>query len=508
MANNDNINFEEKLWLAADKMRNNLDPAEYKHVVLGLIFLKYISDTFEEKYNQLVSEGEGFEEDRDEYTSYNIFWVPQKARWKYLQDNAKKPEIGIIIDEAMIEIEKENVSLKGVLNKNYGRPDLDKRRLGELVDLMSNIKVGDKEGRDRDTLGRVYEYFLGRFASSEGKGGGEFYTPKSIVKTLVELLEPFKGRIYDPCCGSGGMFVSSEKFVEEHSGSIGDISIYGQESNPTTWRLCKMNLAIRSIDGNLGPNHADTFHNDLHKNLKADYILANPPFNISDWGGNRLLDDPRWIYGTPPTGNANYGWLSHMVTHLAPNGSAGIVLANGALSSNTSSEGDIRKNMLKGKIVDCIVALPSQLFYTTGIPVSLWILNRNKKNPDYRSREDEVLFIDARKLGEMVTRKTRELKDDDIGKISETYHNWRNKDGEYEDVKGFCKSATLDEIKGHDYILTPGRYVGIEDEIDDGIPFEEKMGKLTSDLSDQFKQSKKLEERIKENLKSIGFEIE
>jgi type I restriction enzyme M protein len=507
MANNDMVGFEEKLWLAADKMRNNLDPAEYKHVVLGLIFLKYISDSFEEKYNQLTKEGEGFEEDRDEYSSENIFWVPQKARWKHLQDNAKKPEIGIIIDEAMIEIEKENISLKGVLNKNYGRPDLDKRRLGELVDLMSNIKVGDKEGRDKDTLGRVYEYFLGRFASSEGKGGGEFYTPKCIVKTLVELLEPYKGRIYDPCCGSGGMFVSSEKFVEEHSGTIGDISIYGQESNPTTWRLCKMNLAIRGIDGNLGQFHADTFHNDLHKTLKADYILANPPFNISDWGGNRLLDDPRWIFGTPPAGNANYAWLSHMVTHLAPNGSAGIVLANGALSSNTSSEGEIRKNMLNGMVVDCIVAMPSQLFYTTGIPVSLWVLNRNKKNPAYRSRENEVLFIDARKLGEMVTRKTRELNDDDIKNIAATYHNWRNSDGKYEDIKGFCKSATLDDIKGHDYILTPGRYVGIEDEIDDGISFEEKMEKLTTELSEQFRQSKELEIRIRENLKSIGFEI-
>lgn len=508
MANGDSIGFEEKLWLAADKMRNNLDPAEYKHVVLGLIFLKYISDTFEEKYNQLAKEGEGFEEDRDEYSSENIFWVPQKARWKHLKDNAKKPEIGIIIDEAMIEIEKENISLKGVLNKNYGRPDLDKRRLGELVDLMSNIKVGDKEGRDKDTLGRVYEYFLGRFASSEGKGGGEFYTPKCIVKTLVELLEPYKGRIYDPCCGSGGMFVSSEKFVEEHSGTIGDISIYGQESNPTTWRLCKMNLAIRGIDGNLGQFHADTFHNDLHKTLKADYILANPPFNISDWGGNRLLDDPRWIFGTPPAGNANYAWLSHMVTHLAPNGSAGIVLANGALSSNTSSEGEIRKNMLNGHVVDCIVAMPSQLFYTTGIPVSLWILNRNKKNPAYRSRENEVLFIDARKLGVMVTRKTRELTDEDIKRISETYHNWRNTDGNYENIKGFCSSATLDDIKTHDYILTPGRYVGIEDEIDDGISFEEKMEALTTELSAQFRQSKELEERIRENFKSIGFELE
>lgn len=490
------LDFEEKLWQAADKMRNNIDPAEYKHVVLGLIFLKYISDSFDEKYKALLEEGEGFEEDRDEYTSENIFWVPKIARWENIKANAKKTnvdlgngktgDIGNLIDVAMVEIEKENITLKGVLNKNYGRPDLDKTRLGELVDLISNISVGDEASRKKDILGRVYEYFLSRFASAEGKGGGEFYTPKSIVKTLVEMIEPYKGRVYDPCCGSGGMFVQSESFVEEHQGRIGDISIYGQESNPTTWRLCKMNLAIRGIEGNLGAHHADTFHNDLHKTLKADFILANPPFNISDWGGERLTEDIRWKYGTPPTGNANYAWLQHMVHHLSPNGVAGVVLANGSLSSNTSSEGEIRKAMIEDDLVDCIIAMPSSLFYSTGIPVCIWILNRNKAAPPLnlplakgetskqRGRKGETLFIDARKMGEMVTRKLRELTVEDINKIAETYHNWRNIDGKYEDVKGFCKSAKLEEIKGHEYILTPGRYVGIEEEEGDGIPFKKK----------------------------------
>ncbi len=523
------LDFEEKLWQAADKMRNNIDPAEYKHVVLGLIFLKYISDSFDEKYKALLEEGEGFEEDRDEYTSENIFWVPKIARWENIKANAKKTnvdlgngktgDIGNLIDVAMVEIEKENITLKGVLNKNYGRPDLDKTRLGELVDLISNISVGDEASRKKDILGRVYEYFLSRFASAEGKGGGEFYTPKSIVKTLVEMIEPYKGRVYDPCCGSGGMFVQSESFVEEHQGRIGDISIYGQESNPTTWRLCKMNLAIRGIEGNLGAHHADTFHNDLHKTLKADFILANPPFNISDWGGERLTEDIRWKYGTPPTGNANYAWLQHMVHHLSPNGVAGVVLANGSLSSNTSSEGEIRKAMIEDDLVDCIIAMPSSLFYSTGIPVCIWILNRNKAAPPLnlplakgetskqRGRKGETLFIDARKMGEMVTRKLRELTVEDINKIAETYHNWRNIDGKYEDVKGFCKSAKLEEIKGHEYILTPGRYVGIEEEEGDGIPFQEKMENLTSQLAEQFAKSRELEERIRINLKSIGFEV-
>ncbi len=511
------LGFEEKLWQAADKMRNNMDPAEYKHIVLGLLFLKYISDSFEEKYDELLEEGEGFEEDRDEYTSENIFWVPKIARWENIKANAKKTnidlgngksgDIGNLIDIAMVEIEKENPTLKGVLNKNYGRPDIDKTRLGELVDIISDIKAGDEESRKKDILGRVYEYFLGRFAGAEGKGGGEFYTPKSIVKTMVEMIEPFKGRVYDPCCGSGGMFVQSESFVEEHQGRIGDISVYGQESNPTTWRLCKMNLAIRGIEGNLGQHHADTFHNDMHKTLKADFILANPPFNISDWGGERVTEDIRWKYGVPPNGNANYAWLQHMIYHLSPNGVAGVVLANGSLSSNTSSEGEIRKNIIIDDMVDCIIAMPSSLFYSTGIPVCVWFLNRNKSNPNYRDRKGETLFIDARKMGQMVTRKLRELTDEDIAKISETYHNWRNIEGKYEDIQGFCKSVKLEEIKEHEYILTPGRYVGIEEEEDDGVPFEEKMENLTSELSEQFIKSRELEERIRENLKSIGFEV-
>lgn len=447
-----------------------MDSGEYKHVVLGLLFLKYISDKFETKYNELLEEGDGFEEDRDEYEAENIFWVPKEARWGFIKDNAKDTKIGQYIDDAMIEIEKENPDLKGVLDKRYARPEIDKRRLGELIDLISTIKLHDKS--EKDLLGRVYEYFLGKFASAEGKGGGEFYTPTSVVKTLVEMIEPYKGRIYDPCCGSGGMFVQSEKFVEEHHGKISDLSIYGQELNSTTWKLCKMNLAIRGLDGNLGEHHADTFHEDLHKTLKSDYILANPPFNISDWGGDQLTDDVRWKYGTPPAGNANYAWLQHMVYHLAPNGVAGIVLANGSLSSNTSNEGEIRKNLLEADLVDAIVALPDKLFYSTGIPVSLWILNRNKKsNPKFRSRENEILFIDARNSGVLIDRRHRELTEDDIEKIADAYHRWRNIDGDYDDIKGFCKSANLDDVKEHDYVLTPGRYVGIGDIEDDGIPF-------------------------------------
>ncbi|MCQ4921462.1 type I restriction-modification system subunit M [Tissierella carlieri] len=548
-----NIGFEETLWKAADKLRGSMDASEYKHVVLGLIFLKYISDKFETKYNELVEEGEGFEEDRDEYTYENIFWVPKEARWDYIKDNAKDPKIGQYIDDAMILIEKENPTLKGVLDKRYARPELDKRRLGELIDLISTIKL-HKNG-EKDLLGRVYEYFLGQFASVEGKSGGEFYTPTSVVKTLVEMIEPYEGRIYDPCCGSGGMFVQSEKFVEEHQGKVENLSIYGQELNSTTWKLCKMNLAIRGLDANLGPHHDDTFHNDLHKALKADYILANPPFNISDWGGARLVDDVRWKYGTPPEGNANYAWLQHMIYHLSPNGVAGIVLANGSLSSNTSNEGEIRKNLLESDLVDAIVALPDKLFYSTGIPVSLWILNRNKKNNSkYRSREREVLFIDARNLGEMIDRRHRELKEEDIRKIADTYHGWRNvgnaqftvhnsqlknKDshpeviegsstchserseesllplvaeegaiyGGYEDIKGFCYSATIDEIREHEYVLTPGRYVGIEEVEDDGVPFEEKIENLTSELSELFAKSRRLEEEIRKNLGGTGYEV-
>jgi len=504
--NTGNIGFEETLWKAADKLRGSMDASEYKHVVLGLIFLKYISDKFETKFNALVEEGAGFEEDRDEYEAENIFWVPKEARWTFIKDNAKDSKIGQYIDDAMILIEKENPSLKGVLDKRYARPEIDKRRLGELIDLISTIKL--HQNGEKDLLGRVYEYFLGQFASVEGKGGGEFYTPTSVVKTLVDMIEPYQGRVYDPCCGSGGMFVQSEKFVEDHQGKVENLSIYGQEMNSTTWKLCKMNLAIRGLDANLGPHHDDTFHHDLHKTLKADYILANPPFNISDWGGNQLTDDVRWKFGIPPAGNANYAWLQHMVYHLAPNGSAGIVLANGSLSTNTSNEGEIRKNLLEGDMVDAIVALPDRLFYSTGIPVSLWILNRNKKdNPKFRSREHEVLFIDARQLGEMIDRRHRELTEEDVSKISETYHEWRNVDGEYEDIKGFCKSAKIEDIREHEYVLTPGRYVGIEDVEDDGIPFDEKMENMTAELAELFAKSRHLEDEIRKNLGGIGYEF-
>lgn len=504
--NTGNIGFEETLWKAADKLRGSMDASEYKHVVLGLIFLKYISDKFETKFDALIEEGAGFEEDRDEYEAENIFWVPKEARWGFIKDNAKDPKIGQLIDDAMILIEKENTSLKGVLDKRYARPEIDKRRLGELIDLISTIKL--HQNGEKDLLGRVYEYFLGQFASVEGKGGGEFYTPTSVVKTLVDMIEPYQGRVYDPCCGSGGMFVQSEKFVEDHQGRIENLSIYGQEMNSTTWKLCKMNLAIRGLDANLGPHHDDTFHHDLHKTLKADFILANPPFNISDWGGNQLTDDVRWKFGIPPAGNANYAWLQHMIYHLAPNGSAGIVLANGSLSTNTSNEGEIRKNLLEEDMVDAIVALPDKLFYSTGIPVSLWILNRNKKdNPKYRSREHEILFIDARQLGEMIDRRHRELTEEDISKITETYHEWRNIDGEYEDIKGFCKSASIEDIREHEYVLTPGRYVGIEDVEDDGIPFDEKMESMTAELAELFAKSRKLEDEIRKNLGGIGYEF-
>lgn len=499
-----NIGFEETLWKAADKLRGSMDASEYKHVVLGLIFLKYISDKFETKYNDLVAEGEGFEEELDEYLSENIFWVPKEARWHYIRDNAKSEKIGQIIDDAMILIEKENKTLKNVLEKRYARPEIDKRRLGELVDLISTIKLHTKE--EKDLLGRVYEYFLGKFADAEGKGGGEFYTPTSVVKTLVEMIEPFRGRIYDPCCGSGGMFIQSEKFVEEHQGKLTDLAIYGQELNSTTWKLCQMNLAIRGLEGHIGQEHADTFHNDLHKNIKADYILANPPFNISDWGGEQLKDDVRWAYGIPPAGNANYAWLEHMIYHLSPSGTAGIVLANGSLSSNTSNEGEIRKNLLEADLVDCIVAMPDKLFYSTGIPVSLWILNRNKKgDTKHRNREKEILFIDARQLGEMIDRRHRELKEADVQKIADTYHQWRNTDSTYEDIKGFCKSAKLEDVREHEYVLTPGRYVGIEDAEDDGIPFEEKMENMTSELAELFDKSHHLEEEIRKNLGGIGY---
>ena len=502
-----NIGFEEKLWAMADKLRGSMDSSEYKHVALGLLFLKYVSDSFEELHEQLQEEEYADPEDKDEYLAENVFWVPKVARWSYIKDNAKRPEIGQIIDEAMIAIEKENASLQGVLPKNYARPDLDKTRLGETIDMFS-FKVGDKESRSSDVLGRVYEYFLSKFASAEGKGGGEFYTPKSVVKLLVEMLEPYKGRVYDPCCGSGGMFVQSEKFVEEHQGKLGDIAVYGQESNPTTWKLAKMNLAIRGIDANLGAQNADTFHNDLHKRLKADYILANPPFNISDWGGERLQDDLRWKYGTPPPGNANYAWLQHMVSKLAPTGTAGIVLANGSMSTNTSSELEIRKNLIEEDLVECIVTLPGQLFYSTQIPVCLWFITKNKKKNGKRERSGEILFIDARNLGHMATRTLKEFSQEDIQKVATTYHAWRGtKEEAYENIAGFCKAAKLEEVREHDYILTPGRYVGLEEEEDDGEPFDEKMERLTTELAEQFKESKKLEDQIREALGGIGYEV-
>ena len=498
-----NVGFEEKLWQAADKLRSNMDAAEYKHVVLGLIFLKYVSDSFEEKYQALLEEGYGDEEDRDEYLADNIFWVPKEARWSEIQKHATNADIGSVIDHAMETLENENNTLKGVLTKNYSRAELDKTRLGELVTLFTNIEVGSTAAQERDVLGRVYEYFLSKFASAEGKLGGEFYTPSCIVRTLVEMIEPFEGQILDPACGSGGMFCQSARFVKEHQGNIRDISIFGQESNPTTWKLAKMNLAIRQLEANLGRHNADSFHDDQHKMLKANYILANPPFNVSDWGGERLQDDIRWKYGIPPVGNANFAWLQHMIHHLSPAGGVcGTVLANGSLSSKTSNEGNIRKNMIIGDVVECIVAMPGQLFYSTGIPVSLWILRKGKTEQS----QNKVLFIDARKLGHMIDRKVRELSEVDIRKIADTYQNWRQ-GKEYEDIQGFCKEATIKEIDGQDYILTPGRYVGIEEQEDDGESFEDKMKRLTSELSGMFKESVELQEKIKKRLGAMGYEI-
>ena len=497
-----NVGFEEKLWLAADKLRSNIDAAEYKHVVLGLIFLKYVSDSFEEKYQQLLDEGYGDEEDRDEYLADNIFYVPKEARWSEIQKYATSTEIGKIIDNALEVIEKENDSLKGVLTKNYSRPELDKTRLGELVTLFTNIEVGSTAAQEKDVLGRVYEYFLSKFASAEGKLGGEFYTPSCIVRTLVSMLEPFEGQIFDPACGSGGMFCQSARFVKEHQGNVRDISIFGQESNPTTWKLAKMNLAIRQLEANLGKHNADSFHDDQHKTLKANYILANPPFNISDWGGERLQEDVRWRYGIPPAGNANFAWLQHMLHHLNPvGGVAGTVLANGSLSSNTSNEGVIRQNMINGDVIECIVSLPGQLFYSTGIPVSLWIMRKGKTD----AAKGKILFIDARKMGHMIDRKVRELSEEDIQKIANTYQNWRQ-GKEYEDVKGFCKVATIAEVTEQDYILTPGRYVGIEEVEDDGEPFDEKMARLTAELYGLFEESHSLEAEIRRKLAAVGYD--
>jgi len=593
-----NLGFEATLWQAADKQRGHMDAAEYKHVVLGLIFLKYISDAFEEQHAKLAKEKGADPEDRDEYLAVNIFWVPPEARWTYLQSRAKDPVIGKLLDSAMVAIERDNASLKGVLPKEYARQALDKRLLGELVDLISTIGLGDETSRTKDVLGRVYEYFLSQFASAEGKKGGQFYTPRCVVQLLVEMLAPYKGRVFDPCCGSGGMFVQSVEFVKAHATGNGNgvprrrdkggISIFGQESNPTTWKLAMMNLAIRGIDADLGKENADSFHRDLHKDLKADYILANPPFNMSDWGGDRLRDDVRWKYGAPPVGNANFAWVQHFIHHLAPTGIAGFVLANGSMSSNTGGEGDIRKAIIEADLVDCMVALPGQLFYSTQIPVCLWFIARDKRRrapstptllpagegrrderrstsseikatllpagegrrdegaAHFRDRRGQVLFIDARRLGTLIDRVHRELTEADLAKIAGTYHLWRGyplpnplpvgegkgvkldskpsdeinhpsplpmgegvrRTGEgrvslYQDIPGFCKSATLAEIRAHGHVLTPGRYVGAEEVEDDGEPFDQKMKRLTATLEKQFTDSARLENTIRRNLAAL-----
>lgn len=510
------LKLEATLWAAADKLRGHMDPSEYKHVVLGLVFLKYISDAFEERHQELVEQqAQGADpEDADEYRAEGIFWVPPEARWGQLQAAAKRPEIGKLLDEAMEAIERENPALKGVLAKDYARPVLDKRRLGELMDLISTIGLGGKENHALDVLGRVYEYFLGQFAGKEGKKGGEFFTPRPVVKLLVEMIEPYKGRVYDPCCGSSGMFVQSEEFIRAHGGQLGDISIFGQESNPTTWRLASMNLAIRGIEANLGPHAADTFHNDVHPDLKADFILANPPFNVSDWGGEQLRDDPRWRYGVPPKGNANFAWVQHMIHHLSPTGIAGFVLANGSMSSNTSGEGEIRKNIVDADLVDCMIALPSQLFYGAGIPACLWFVARDKSGKAtrggkaLRDRRGETLFIDARKLGVMVDRTHRELTDEEIDRIACTYHAWRGEAGAgaYEDVAGFCNAAGLEQVRKHAYVLTPGRYVGAGgDEGGDAEPFEDRLKRLTASLNEQWEAGTKLDSGIRETLRGLGY---
>ena len=509
--------YEAELWRMADALRGSMDAAEYKHVVLGLIFLKYISDAFEEAYARLEAErDQGADpEEPDEYRAQSIFWVPPEARWSRLKAQAHQPTIGQLVDDAMTAIERDNPALKDVLPKDYARPALDKTRLGQLVDLITNIDIGDEKSRSRDVLGRVYEYFLSQFASAEGKKGGEFYTPRSVVRLLVEMLEPYNGRVYDPCCGSSGMFVQSIEFIRAHASGNGnggraraDISIYGQESNYTTWKLAKMNLAIRGIDGQIA--HGDSFHNDRHPDLRADYILANPPFNVSDWGGERLQDDRRWQYGAPPKGNANFAWVQHMAYHLSPNGTAGFVLANGSMSSNQSGEGEIRKGLLEAGLVDCMVAMPGQLFYSTQIPVCLWFLSRDRRGGRYRDRRGEILFIDARKMGRMVDRTHRELTDDDIARIADTYHAWRGEEdsGEYSDVPGFCKSASLEDVRRHGHVLTPGRYVGAPPQEDDGEPFEEKMARLSAQWREQQAEAKQLDAAIEVNLTRLGFGLD
>ena len=490
------IGFEEQIWSAADKLRGNIDASEYKNVVLGLIFLKYISDKFDQKNQDLVEEGEGFEEDRDEYASENIFFVPESARWKTIAAAAHTPEIGKVIDEAMRQIEAENNKLKGTLPKNFARQELDKRRLGEVVDLFTNVKMAEK-GDSRDILGRTYEYCLAKFAEAEGKNAGEFYTPACVVKTLVEVIEPYHGRVYDPCCGSGGMFVQSADFVKRHQGNINDISVYGQESNPTTWKMATMNLAIRGIDADLGDHNADTFFEDLHKTEKFDFILANPPFNLKDWGGKKLENDVRWQYGTPPEGNANFAWVQHMIHHLNRSGRMGMVLANGALSSQTNNEGEIRAKIVDADLVEGIIAMPDKLFYSTGIPVSLWIITRNKK------QSGKTLFIDARDMGTMVSRRLREFTDEDIAKVSTAFDAFR--DGTLKTEKGFSAIAMTEDIKAQDYILTPGRYVGVAEVEEDDEPFDEKMTRLTGEIAKCFEESNRLQEQIKKNLEAIGY---
>jgi type I restriction enzyme M protein len=515
-SNGANVGFEDTLWKAADKLRNNMDAAEYKHIVLGLIFLKYVSDAFKEVYAEVKSDPEKLSnpEDIDEYRMRNAFWVPPESRWDYLQKNAKQPTIGTLVDDAMDGIERDNASLKGVLPKNYGRQTLDKQRLGELIDLIGTIALGDKESRSKDVLGSVYEYFLGQFADAEGKGAGQFYTPQSIVRLLVAMIEPFKGRVLDPCCGSGGMFVQSEKFIQSHQGRLDDIHIFGQESNPTTWRLCKMNLAIRGIESKeVRWNNEGSFLADLHKDVRADFLLANPPFNDSDWNGELLREDIRWKFGVPPVNNANFAWVQHFIHHLAPFGTAGFVLANGSMSSNSSGEGEIRKNIIEADLVDCMVALPSQLFYNTMIPACLWFISRNKTNNNFRDRRGETLFIDARKLGTMVDRRHRELTAEDLKKIADNYHAWRGEpiNGqkvEYQDIAGFCKAVKLEEIRKQAHILTPGRYVGAEEEQQDDSEFEKKMQALTSSLNLLLKESEILGKQIMNNLKEIGFRHE
>ncbi|WP_343229654.1 class I SAM-dependent DNA methyltransferase [uncultured Xanthomonas sp.] len=506
------LDYADKLWKTADKLRGNMEPSDYKHVALGLIFLKYISDAFEARHAALTQEDAQAAEDKDEYLADNIFWVPKEARWSHLQANAKQSSIGSLIDDAMRAIEKDNESLKGVLPKDYARPALNKVMLGELIDLISGIALNEKGDKSKDVLGRVYEYFLGQFAGAEGKRGGEFYTPRSVVRTLVEMLEPYKGRIYDPCCGSGGMFVQSEKFVDEHGGRIGDIAIYGQESNYTTWRLCKMNLAVRGIDSDIRWNNEGSFHKDELRDLKADFILANPPFNISDWGGERLRDDVRWAYGTPPAGNANYAWLQHILHHLAPHGFAGVVLANGSMSSQQSGEGEIRQAMIEAGVIDCMVALPGQLFYSTQIPACLWILAKDRsnglvKNSKLRDRRGEILFIDARNMGALVDRTRRELHDDDVAKIAATYHAWRGEAdaGPYADIPGFCKAASLDDVRKHSHVLPPGRYVGAAAQAEDDEPFEQKMQRLAAQWRKQQAQALKLDALIETNLAEFGY---